>query len=327
MGAFTCPTGRVRLAFPLAPRQMNMCDQFPRALRRSSPRPPPRPSTPDAVSDAAEPVLQALKTVLRPLARLLIARGATLPAVVAALKEVLVEVAARDFRLGGKEASDSRVSLLTGVHRKDVRAIRAGAPPLSAPRPGGLGATVVGRWLAGRDTTDAEGRPRPLPRQASAGAPSFEGLVAGVSTDLRPRTVLDELLRLGLVALDEGTDTVRLAAEGYVPAGGGAEALDFFGRNLHDHLAAAVANLVAGPEDRRFLERAVYYNALAPEDVDRLEAEARTLALAALRHLNSLALERQQAARGAPGAKERFRFGAFFYREPTAPPPPAQDVP
>jgi hypothetical protein len=299
------------------------------------------------VSDAAS-VLQTFKTVFRPIARLLIARGVTLPAVVAALKEVLVEVAARDFRLDGKAASDSRVSLLTGVHRKDVRAIRAGAPPLSAPRPGGLGATVIGRWLAGRDTTDADGHPRPLPRQAAAGTPSFEALAAGASTDLRPRTVLDELLRLGLVAHDEATDTVRLLAEGYVPAGGGAEALGFFERNLHDHLAAAVANLLAGPDERRFLERAVYYNALPPEDVDRLEAEARTLALAALRHLNSLALERQQAAAaaaaaasasaaagGAQRARERFRFGVFFYREPMAeappppppspPPPPAQE--
>jgi hypothetical protein len=310
--------------------------------RRPTPDPVLSPAAPSAapsaaVSDAASAaVLQALKAVLRPIARLLIARGVTLPAVVAALKEVLVEVAARDFRLGGKEASDSRVSLLTGVHRKDVRAIRAGAPPLSAPRPGGLGATVVGRWLAGRDTTDADGRPRPLPRQAAAGAPSFEALVAGVSTDLRPRTVLDELLRLGLVVHDEATDTVRLLAEGYVPAGGGAEVFGFFGRNLHDHLAAAVANLLAGPEERRFLERAVYYNALPPEAVDRLEAEARTLALAALRHLNSLALERQQAAAGEAavvpedgGARaplERFRFGVFFYREPMAdpaePPPP-----
>ena len=62
----------------------------------------------------------------------------------------------------------------------------------------------------------------------------------------------------------------------------------------------------------------MYYNNLRPADVDRLEAEARTLALAALRHLNGLALEMQQAARGARGARERFRFGVYFFREDTA---------
>jgi hypothetical protein len=238
-----------------------------------------------------------------------------------------VEVAARDFRLDGREPSDSRISLLTGVHRKDVRAIRDHGAPLSPPSRGGLAATVLGRWLAGRETTDAEGRPRILPRSAPAGSASFEALVASVSTDLRPRTVLDELLRLGLVTLDEETDSVRLLSDGYLPAGGSAEALDFFGRNLHDHLAAGVANLLAGPGERRHLERAVYYGGLTPADVDALEAEARTLALAALRHLNSLAHEKQAAARQLEGPKQRFRFGTFFWREETSDPKAPEDTP
>lgn len=267
------------------------------------------------------PVLDALKAVLRPLVRLMVARGITLPAAVAALKEVFVDVAARDFRLDGRAPSDSRISLLTGVHRKDVRAIRESAHPLSTPRAAGLGATVVGRWLGDPAYADADGRPRPLPRlTAQDGGPSFDGLVAGLSKDVRPRTVLDELVRLGIAAWDQASDEVRLVTDAFVPAEAGTEMLGFFRDNLRDHLAAAVSNLLAGPEERRFLERAVYYNNLRPEDVERLEAEARTLALAAMRHLNSLALEHQQAARGAPAASERFRFGAFFFHEAAAPP-------
>lgn len=269
------------------------------------------------------PLLSALKVVLRPLARLMIARGITLPAAVAALKEVFVDVAAREFRLDGRPPSDSRISLLTGVHRKDVRAIRESAHPLSSPRTGGLGATVVGRWLGDPAYAGQDGGPRPLPRLGAAETPSFDSLVASVSKDVRPRTVLDELLRLGVVAWDQAADEVRLLAEAFVPAGPGDALLGFFRDNLHDHLAAGVANLLAGPAEPRSLERAVYYNRLRPEDVDRLESEARTLALAAMRHLNSLALERQQAARGDPAARQRFRFGAFFHRE-TEPP---EDMP
>ncbi|WP_343896326.1 DUF6502 family protein [Craurococcus roseus] len=256
---------------------------------------------------SAASVLAATKALLRPLVRVLIASGATLPAVVAALKECFVEVASRDFRLGGREPSDSRVSLVTGVHRKDVRAIRERSHPVSTPRAGGVAATVVGRWLGHPDHLDADGRPRALPRAA------FDALVAGVSKDVRPRTVLDELVRLGLVEGGEG-GAVRLLADAFVPAKGGEEMLAFFERNLHDHMAAAAGNLLAGPDDRRFLERAVYYNNLRPADVDRLEAEARTLALAALRHLNGLALEMQQAAQDDAGAGERFRFGVYFFR-------------
>lgn len=266
-----------------------------------------------STSHPATSVLAATKALLRPLVRVLIACGVTLPALVAALKECFVDVASRDFRLGGREPSDSRVSLVTGVHRKDVRAIRERSHPVSTPRTGGLAATVVGRWLGRPDHLDAEGRPRPLPR------PAFDALVAGVSTDVRPRTVLDELLRLGLVEVGED-DAVRLLADAFVPAkDGGEELLAFFGRNLHDHMAAAAGNLLAGPDDRRFLERAVYYNNLRPADVDRLEAEARTLALAALRHLNGLALEMQQAARDDAGAGERFRFGVYFFRAEAGP--------
>lgn len=280
-------------------------------------------------------LISTLKVVLSPIVRLMIARGVTLPAAVAALKEVFVDVAARDFRLDGRAPSDSRISLLTGVHRKDVRAIRESAHPLSSPRAGGLGATVLGRWLGDPAYAGPDGAPRPLPRLGAPDAPSFDSLVAGVSKDVRPRTVLDELLRLGILAWDQATDEVRLLAEAFVPEGPGDAMLGFFRDNLHDHLATAVANLLAAPGEPRSLERAVYYNRLRPEDVDRLEAEARTLALAAMRHLNSLALERQQAARGDPAARQRFRFGAFFHRaddpgdvtEETMPPDTAKEPP
>jgi hypothetical protein len=270
-----------------------------------------------SLAPAAQPVLDAAKAMLRPLVRLMIARGVTLPALAAALKEVFVDVAARDFRLDGRVASNSRISLLTGVHRKDVRAIRDGAPPLSAPAPGGLGASVLGRWLGDPAFLDEAGRPCALPRQGSADMKGFDTLVASVSTDMRPRTVLDELLRQGLAELDEATDTVRLVADAFVPRSD-PEMLGLLRQNLHDHLAAACANVLAGADDRRFLERAVYYNNLRPDAVDQLESEARTLSVAALRHLNGLALEHRQAGatQDTPAVMERFRFGVFFYREP-----------
>jgi hypothetical protein len=159
---------------------------------------------------------------------------------------VLVEVAAREFRLEGREPSDSRISLLTGVHRKDVRAIRDHGAPLSRPAAAAWPQPCLAAgWQGGDD--GCRGPPPHPARSAPAGTASFEALVASVSTDLRPRTVLDELLRLGLVTLDEEADSVRLLSDGYLPAGGSAEALDFFGRNLHDHMAAGVANLLAAP--------------------------------------------------------------------------------
>lgn len=85
--------------------------------------------------------------------------------------------------------------------------------------------------------------------------------------------------------------------------------------NLHDHLSAAVANLLNHPERGQFLERAVFYNKLLPGSVDVIEGDARKLGDKVLNELNSLALRQQKIDDGKLEATERFRFGVFFYRE------------
>ena len=66
-------------------------------------------------------LLQALQKLLRPLIRLLLAQGVTFPMLASQLKAVYVQVAKEEFKLTDKRQTDSRISLLTGVHRKDVK--------------------------------------------------------------------------------------------------------------------------------------------------------------------------------------------------------------
>ena len=282
-----------------------------------SPNNPPGESPPD--SGGLRP---ALARVLRPLVKFLIARGVTAPATYALLKELYVEVARDSFRLEGKPPTDSRVSVLTGVHRKDVRALRGRVPeraPDRAPeRRVTVMATVVGRWLADPEMTGADGSPRPLPRQAADG-PSFDALVETVSTDVRPRTILDELLRRGVVALEAKGETVRLRAEALLPREAGEERLHFFARNLGDHMAAAVENTLTEGGQAPYLERAVYYNNLRAGSIEAIEARARALAGRALSELNRLGFDRQSADANPGGegneVTKRFRFGVYFYHE------------
>ena len=89
--------------------------------------------TPSPASTAPSPaLLRALRHALRPLVRLMIAGGVTLPALIEMLKGLLVDVADKEFGLAGKAPTDSRVSLVTGVHRKDVSRLRRVARPCSA---------------------------------------------------------------------------------------------------------------------------------------------------------------------------------------------------
>lgn len=276
----------------------------------------------------------ALSRILRPLVRMMIARGLRFPELADRLKALYVGVAEGNFGLAGRRLTDSRVSLLTGLQRKDVRALRKG-PGAEAPEPPGAGPLprVLARWSAGPPYAEAPGRPRPLPRaplpstpqprtpQPRTGAgPSFETLAGEVSRDLHPRTLLDELVRLGLVRHDAEADTVTLAADAFLPGRDEAALLGYLGANLADHAEAAAANLAAAPEPGPFFERAVHYNRLTPAAVAELDALARRLQGAALAELNARALELQARDEGNPEAQGRFRAGAYVYRCPPGAP-------
>lgn len=247
----------------------------------------------------------------------MIAHSVTLPTLVTLLKQLYVEVARDSFTLDGRPPTDSRISMLTGVHRKDVRTLRETGMPATAPPALGISFTVVGRWLGDPRFVDEGGRPRRLSRTGEGS--SFSQLVASVSADVRPRTVLDELARQDFVMVDEVADEVVLLVDAFVPQGRDPAVLDVMAQNLHDHGAAAIDNLLAPAGQAPFLERAVYYNGLTEESVQMVEAMARAAALEALARLNSEALARQRADQGRAGAVRRFRFGAYFYTEGLAP--------
>ena len=211
------------------------------------------PTSPGPHSASAAPppaVVRALRRALRPLVRVMIARGLTLPSAVELLKTLMVEVADKEFGIGAKPPTDSRVSLVTGVHRKDVSRLRQvmASSDEHVPASVSLGAHLVAVWLGSPQYLDEQGLPLALPRFASeGGAVSFEALVSSVNSDIRPRVVLDEWIRLGLVRID-AERRVCLNAEAFVPAEGSDEKAFYFGHNLHDHAAAAAHNLLGGLE-------------------------------------------------------------------------------
>lgn len=242
--------------------------------------------------------------------RLLVARQIAYPFLASLLKEIYVEVVETDFALAGRRMTDSRISLLTGVYRRDVKRVRAnlreGQP---APPSVSLGAEIVARWNGTPLFLDEEGRARSLPLQ-SEDEPSFQTLVASVSRDIRARSVLDEWLRLGVVHFDDH-GRVALDAGVFVPQRGEEEKIYYLGRNLHDHAAAAVHNVQGG--EPPFVERTVYYGSLSPESVRELSELAAVSGMQALQSLNrrALALKAQDGA-GAD-SKRRMTFGIYFY--------------
>jgi len=266
-------------------------------------------------TDPPKALVRAVRRLLEPLVRLLIAHGITYPLLSALLKNVYVEVARKHFRVGDKPLTDSRVSVLTGVHRKDVKRFREEPEAFEAPASVSLGAQIIGLWTGGAGYLDESGAPLPLPRSTTDGSPSFDGLVEQVSKDVRPRTLLDEWLRSGWV--DVEGDRVILNTHAFVPREGFDDQVYFYGRNLHDHMAAGTHNLLGGTPT--FLERAVFYGDLSEKSVSELEELARPAAMKAVQNLNRSALERKDKDQEAPGRKHRFSFGVYFYSESDEP--------
>lgn len=269
-------------------------------------------------------LIRALRQVLYPLARLMLAKGITYPQLAELMKAVFVEASAREFRIAGKAQTDSRISLLSGVHRKDVRRLR-GSPPDEesvTARSIPLGAQLVAAWTGLRRFRDRKGHPQPLPRLASqGGAVSFEGLVERVSKDIRSRVVLDELLRLGVVHIDE-QDRAVLNVEAFVPRGGLEEKLHYFGHNLGDHAAAAAHNVLGDGEP--FLERSVHYDALSEESIRELAALSEKSGMEAVQNLNRRAIELEERDAARAGGKHRFTFGIYFFHAPAGGSAPAE---
>lgn len=267
-------------------------------------------------------VVAALRRLLRPLVRLLVGQGITYPFLAELLKSVYVETAADEFTVGGKEATDSRLTLLTGVHRKDIRRLRRAPQPDARPTPAmTLGTQIVARWLGDAAYHDRNGAPRALSRRPSKDATaSFAALVEKVSKNVRPRSVLDELVRLGVVEVDPD-DTVRLVTQGFVP-GKEIDAKSFyFGEALHDHLAAGVHNL-AGAKPA-WLERSVYYDELSPGAIAELQSKSERLSMQVLHEINRDGMALEASNPPAPGERMRMRLGVFFYAEPVVPDAPS----
>ena len=261
-------------------------------------------------------VLAATLRCAAPLVRLLIRNGVTYPALAAALKPLFVHAADAEIARLDMKHTDSAVTLLSGVHRKDVRDMRSkddGATEVSRTNaathpPLSLVGQVVAAWQRGRRWSLA-GRARTLPR--SGVARSFDALVASVSQDVRPSAMLAEMLRLGVVR--EVPGGLALQASGFVPRQGFDAMGEAMALNLQDHAAAATDNLL---DDARWLEQAVYVDDIGDASVAHLHAVARQAWQTAFTTVMSAAQARfdHDAAHLEPESRtRRARFGVYFY--------------
>lgn len=287
-----------------------------------NPRTPPAERSDPASADragAATPqphddgVLAQTLAIIEPLVTWLIRSGVGQAQFAAALKPLFLEAARRELDRQGGRPTDSALSLLSGLHRKDVRAAREAAADTATSIAGqrtrwgrpSLASQVLSRWLLhpGLGTSIA----------VAGEAPSFEALSRSVSSDVRPRAVLQELERLGLVRV-EG-NTVERLSDAFTPDRSGSEARALFAGAAADHLNAGVHNLSGLPGS--FLEQSVFADGLSPESIHELNQLANQIWSQARDQLIAAAVPLCERDRET-AQPMRFRLGLYSFQAPEA---------
>jgi len=274
-------------------------------------RTPARSAKP-ARPDPEQALTQALQRLLAPLAALCVARGVNYPMAVELFKRAFVQ-AARAARPGERNRRDvSRVSTATGLTRREVARITAEEMSLAVLRPSPA-TQVFTRWMGSERLHDKRGRPRPLKRQGRA--PSFEALARSVTRDVHPRSLLEELCRLGLARFDEAKDEVVLVRDAFVPSDDRSRMLGFLGNNVGDHFAAAVANVLGQGDPHH--EQAIFADELSQQSLAKVHKLVKTqwqgLLTALVPQIEALIQADRKAGRVA---KRRLRVGLYSYHAP-----------
>jgi len=284
-------------------------------------QPPIPPTKRPLVQPSEEHIQLALRgaaVLMAPVVRWLLRHGVSYGSFADRLKAVFVDEARAELERSGSKTTVSALSVLSGVHRKDVSAlVEAGSAAVDVDPDGSrsvpLASQVFTRWITDKVYRDRAGKALPLPRTGAKR--SFESLCTGISTDVHPRTVLAELVRLGLARVDAENDLVVPMAAAFIPSRQFDEMTSLFATRVADHVAAAVHNLtMPGP---KFLERSAWADGLSEDSVSHLHEMSREAWERAFETVVAQARERVTAdAVKGDSANHRIRFGVYFFSEP-----------
>lgn len=210
----------------------------------------------------------AVLKMLRPLVRILLRNGIPYGAFADLARRVYVKVAMEEFGIPNRKQTISRVSIITGLTRKEVRHIHE-LPDIEegdTVERYNRAARVISGWVRDRRFAGSDGGPADLPFEG-VGA-TFSGLVKLFSGDVPARAVLDELLRVGVVErLEDGR--IRLLNHAYIPRTAEMDKLGILGTDVKDLISTIDHNLRQEAGHSLF-QRKVSYDNLPAEVLPEL---------------------------------------------------------
>jgi hypothetical protein len=176
-------------------------------------------------------ILNALLIALRPLARALLRAGVGYREFEEISKSAFVDIATKDYGLRGRPTNISRVAVMTGLTRKEVRRLR----DKSAKGEGAMAvrstpmAVILHRWYTDESFLDESGQPKIL--NFDGPGTTFSSLVKNFGGDIPPGAMRTELKRIK--AVEEFADgSLRVLKR------------NVSGLDVHDRLITGLARVI-----------------------------------------------------------------------------------
>ncbi|TCB50072.1 hypothetical protein E0H80_09565 [Acinetobacter sp. ANC 4779] len=254
----------------------------------------------------AEFNLQQVLLLMNYLTKWLIRSGVGYTDFSAALKSIFYQQAIDEIERLGNKSTVSAISLLSGLHRKDITAFKEMIDEETLIKEAKLEkslsipARVVGFWVA-------ENWPEQLPFY-NCKQVSFVNLVKNISLEMHPRSVLNELVRLGIVR--QNGKQVILQKRSFVPDQLNQELRKLLNQNLQSHLKAGLHNIFID-DQVSFLEESVRADELTKESVEILTQYSIELWGEYSEALLKLAIERCTIDEGQSEANQTFCLGIY----------------
>jgi hypothetical protein len=273
------------------------------------------PKMATADKNASGALHSAVMHLLRPLVKILLNHGVPFNTFAEIARWVYVEVADKQFGIEGRKQTDSRISVITGLTRKDVARIKNVDKPEDRASASSYNraARVVSAWA----------REYPMEGTASGAAPlplegewrSVSALVRRHSGDMPVRAVVDELLRVGAIRVRDSGEA-ELLHRHYLPPQGERRKLVYLGDDVADLIATIGHNLTAKAPDTMF-QRKVFYDNVPEEHLPAVRAAARKRGEAAIDALvTEMAYHDRDANPKAEGTKRyRTMVGIYYHEE------------
>ncbi len=235
-------------------------------------------------------LLAAYRALMGPLVRILLRQGISFAEFSEVGKAVYVEVALKDFKVSGRKATRTRIAVMTGLTRKQLKRVIDEAEKERFELKTGVNrlTRVLVGWHTDPDFTGPYGMPLELQYEtAIPGEPTVAELVKRHSGDMSPRSIIDELIRVSAVRETEA-GWYRVLRRDYIPEAQGVYNFERTGSVVRNFVNTIDFNMTkSAPGKGRFERQAIADDGIRKQDLPEFDQYLRERCQALLEEIDN----------------------------------------